>query len=137
MREKLNKGFTLIELMITISIVAIIASIAYPSYQNHITRVRASEAQAQLLDVMQRQRKFYSEQNRFTVDLTDIFPAAALTDSGGLLTEQGFHAITSAPCGEQPLTACVDLIATPTGRAAVGTVFRYNSLNQKRPLEEW
>lgn len=137
MQNKVAFGFSLIELLIVVSIIAIIASVAYPSYQSHVTRVRASEAQAQLLDIMQRQRKFYSERNQFTTDLTDLFTESSLTDSGSLLTEQGFYDITSVQCGEQPLTQCVDLVATPVGLDSTGTVFRYNSLNQKRPLEKW
>jgi len=136
MLTKITKGFTLVELIIAIAIVAILASLAFPAYQNHVTRVRASEAQTHLLDIMQRQRKFYSERNRFTTDFTELFTQATLTELGEVTTEQGFYTISSIQCEDQPLTACVDLVATPLA-GTVGTVFRYNSLNQKRPLDKW
>ncbi len=46
---KLQKGFTLIELMIVIIIVAILAAIAVPSYQNYVTKAKIKEAQSNLI----------------------------------------------------------------------------------------
>jgi type IV pilus assembly protein PilE len=45
----MQKGFTLIELMITVAIVGIIATIAYPSYQGFIQKSSRSVAQADLM----------------------------------------------------------------------------------------
>ncbi len=39
-----NHGFTIIELLITLAIVGILASIAYPAYQKHVVRVRRNQA---------------------------------------------------------------------------------------------
>lgn len=48
---KHNKGFTLIELMITVAIIAIIAMFAVPSYQNAQRKARITEAVAQLTEL--------------------------------------------------------------------------------------
>lgn len=48
---KKNKGFTLIEVMIVVAIVAILASIALPSYSNYIKKSRASNAGADLVSL--------------------------------------------------------------------------------------
>jgi type IV pilus assembly protein PilE len=55
-----SKGFTLVELMITVAIIAILASIALPSYQSHITNMRRTSAQACLLELVQFTERYYS-----------------------------------------------------------------------------
>lgn len=44
-----EKGFTLMELMITVAIVGILAAIAYPSYREHIRKTKRAEAQGALM----------------------------------------------------------------------------------------
>ncbi|GAA5098899.1 prepilin-type N-terminal cleavage/methylation domain-containing protein [Wohlfahrtiimonas larvae] len=48
---KKNKGFTLIELMITVAIIAIIAMFALPSYQNAQRKARIADAVAQMTEL--------------------------------------------------------------------------------------
>ena len=58
MQSGKQNGFTLIELMITVTIVGILAAVAYPSYTSYIIKGNRAAAQAQMLDIANRQQQF-------------------------------------------------------------------------------
>lgn len=50
---RINRGFTLIELMIVVAIIGIIAAIAYPSYVSQVESTRRTTAQSELMELAQ------------------------------------------------------------------------------------
>lgn len=58
---KCECGFTLIELMITLAIVAILATVALPSYLNHVTEMRRTAAQSCLMELVHFTERYYSD----------------------------------------------------------------------------
>lgn len=64
-RDLSQSGFTLIELMITVAILGILASIAYPSYQEYVKRANRVDAKAVLLETAQVLERNFTEANRY------------------------------------------------------------------------
>jgi len=60
-----NKGFTLIELMIALTILAILAAIAYPNYQEYALRAQRADAQRTLMEAVQFMERWYTANNRY------------------------------------------------------------------------
>jgi len=55
-----TNGFTLIELMITVAIIAIIAAIAYPSYQDQVRKSHRAEGKSELMQIAQNLERCYT-----------------------------------------------------------------------------
>lgn len=71
-RKPRQQGYTLLELLLTVSIVTIVTSIALPSYQNHVMRSHRSDAMGALMQVANAQEKFYLQNNTYASSLTDL-----------------------------------------------------------------
>jgi type IV pilus assembly protein PilE len=91
-----STGFTLIELMITLVIVAILAAIAVPSYRNFVLRSHRTEATAALLRAAAAQEKFYLQNNTYTDNLGDVngLGLSDVDDTDTFTTENGWYTIT-------------------------------------------
>jgi type IV pilus assembly protein PilE len=66
------KGFSLIELIIVMLVIAILAAIAIPSYRQHILRSHRIDATRALQDLASRQERYYFSHNRYSKTLADL-----------------------------------------------------------------
>jgi type IV pilus assembly protein PilE len=90
MKSKNNKGFTLIELMIVVAVLAIIVAIAYPGFLGQIQKARRSDAKQALLDVAAKLEQFYQDNKGYPTAAN----MASLGYGGATFTSQeGYYTI--------------------------------------------
>ena len=70
--NKPQLGFTLVELMIVVAIVALLAGIAIPGYQNYAREAKRSDAHNAITTMANLQERFFTENNRYTANPTDL-----------------------------------------------------------------
>lgn len=117
-----QNGFTLIELMITVVIISILASIAYPSYQEFVKRGNRTEGQAFLNEVAARQERYFAQNNEYTDDVdrlnlkdgstseTEKYELSIVIDEDA---DDGGYTLTAEEQFND--TACGNLTLTATG----------------------
>lgn len=66
------KGFSLVELMIVVTIVAILAAVGYPSYTDYVTRSHRQAGKNWLYTIADRQEQFFQDNKRYADDLTEL-----------------------------------------------------------------
>lgn len=110
-----QRGFSLIEMMITVAIIGILASIAVPQYNDYVTRSRLVEAQSKLSDTRVRLEQYFVNNRTYTG-----FPCAQAA-----VGSENF----SITCPTQTANTFT-ITATGTGKMN-GFAFSLNDLNQR------
>lgn len=116
-----RQGFTLIEIMITIVLVAILASIALPSYQAYVERARRIAVQTTLQETANRLERYYTEQKTYAdVSLESLGIASNTSDKSYRIQLSGLSAdtyiVTAIPLGAQEKDSCGALSINQLGQ---------------------
>ncbi len=118
-------GLTLLELVLVLAISAILLSIAYPLYTDHVQRARRIEAIAALQVIALAQERFYILQGQYATQLTDLALHTPAWQAG--TTEQGYYQLALAA---QTDTQTYRVTATAVGPQIRDTVCRQYWLDQ-------
>jgi type IV pilus assembly protein PilE len=111
-----HHGFTLIEVMIVVAIIAILGAVAYPSYVSQIAKGKRAECRSGLLQSMQQQERYFTQYNTYAkfstygdaTAKTKAFSGENRTASACLLAAEN----CTAP-GSTDIARCVEVRAQP------------------------
>jgi type IV pilus assembly protein PilE len=91
--RKSMRGVTLMELMVVITTIGILASVALPSYRRYVMRTNRTDATAALLRIQQQQEKFFIQNGRYAL-AAEQTPAPPAGLGIAATSEHGFYAVT-------------------------------------------
>lgn len=110
-----SRGFTLIELMIAVVIVAFLAAIAYPSYTSYARKGARAEAKVRLTQIAQLQERYFTEKNTYTTDTAALLGVTGTVYSKGNNDPSSGYQITTNPGDGSTIAQSFKLEAVPQG----------------------
>jgi len=118
-------GFTLIEVMITVAVVAILAAVALPNYIDYVTRSRLVEAKTSLSDMRTRMEQYFLDNRAYPANCVAATIVPAGVGNINLPASAKFFTVTCALAA-----ATYTVTATGVGSMA-GFVFTVNEANTR------
>lgn len=115
---KSQTGFTLVELMIAVAIVGLLASIAYPNYQDYVFRAGRSDGKAALLSSAQWMERVMTASGSYPSAAN--FPTSMVNSEGGrytisVVSTNSTFTLTATKNSNQSGDTCGNLTLTHTG----------------------
>ena len=121
-RVKSSRGFTLIEIMITVAIIGILAAVALPAYQNYVLRAGRTEGQAALMDISARLEQYYLGNKTYTTDIAGNLNTNTTTESNR-------YDIDVQACPAGTIATCYLITATAVNAQAADATCTTLTLN--------
>jgi type IV pilus assembly protein PilE len=131
-------GFTLIELMVTVVIATILLTIAIPTYQSQIRKTRRTEARTAMLDLANREERYFSVNNAYTTSQQALGYSTTTTTTtfSQVSVGSGYYTVTittttGSVSGTTVTQPGYSIVATSTGTQAKDTDCATFTVNEK------
>jgi type IV pilus assembly protein PilE len=122
---KKTRGFTLIEIMVVVTIIGILVAIAFPSYQNHLRKGRRAQAQSYLMEVT-------NAQHQYLLDARTYAPNEATLSKPMPTDVSSFYSINFVTAGAPP---SFTITLTPSGVQAKDGTLTIDSTGAKTRVD--
>ncbi len=130
-QRRCGRGFTLIELMITVAIVGILGAIAYPTYMDSVLKGKRAEGRTALTDMMQQQERYFTQNGTYLSLSAGATGVALKTFSGDNAASPAYKLGAETCAAGVSLRECVRVFAVPQFSDADGGTLRIVSTGLK------
>lgn len=119
-----SRAFTLIEMLIALAVIAILAAIAVPSYQDHVRQSRRVDGQAALMNLQMAQERWRANNLTYSASLSDLGVGSSSSENhytiavtSGSISGSAFIATASAKSSSPQAgdTGCTTLTLSQSG----------------------
>lgn len=121
-----RRGFTLIEAMIAVALIALLAAVAYPSYVNHVAKGNRAEGRAAVMKMLLDQERYFTQMNTYVAVDATADAGQPLQNFSGSARATSKYFVGAAACSAQlPINQCVLVTAVPqfgSGDPKVGSL---------------
>ena len=134
-----TSGFTLIELMVVVAVIAILGTIAVSTYRSYILRTNRTEARMALLATQVAQEKYFLQNNQYAPDIATVIAAPpgglGINLTPGGVTMGGNYTVSFAAATPNTYTLQAVATGTQTNDTASCLTFTINDQGQRTPAD--
>jgi len=132
-------GFTLIELMVVIGVVAVLGSIAVSTYRSYILRTNRTDGRMALLAIQVAQEKYFLQNNQYAQDIATVIAAPpaglGINLTAGGVTIGGFYTLSFSAVTANTYTLQAVATGTQTKDTAACLTFTINEQGTRTPAD--
>ncbi|MBI3811852.1 MAG: prepilin-type N-terminal cleavage/methylation domain-containing protein [Nitrospirae bacterium] len=115
-----ERGFTLVELMVVVAIIAVLAAIAVPIYTNYIYRGKQVEAKTLLMTIKVEEEQYHAENSCYATDIANLIQSNTLLKNNNVYSSSAnppplpIKGTNTTPCNGAGLSNDFQAVVTGT-----------------------
>ena len=134
--KQVQKGFTLIELMIVVAIIGILAAVAIPAYQDYVVKAKLSKISS-TVDPLKLAIAMYVQEQGSYIDVADPWTSLGLTGAPNIPNEVSALTVTASGGGAGVNTIKLTLTGIKTGIDTTDVIMTPTAVGSVTSAIQW